>query len=287
MKKLIDCSIFAIAMCCLASCSNPSTPAGYVGYVTQGAFIGSDKFYAIQTGPTSTGLGWLLGVTNVSITPYTFSEEFSADTAVLSKDNLKIGFNVHILWKINKDGVRDFIEHYSYLEAGDTADKIAKVAYGNYIREPLRTVARDQIQKLDALQIKDQITALGTEITTDLQKYTEGTPFEVSQVVVGNIQYPDIVANAVAEKMATTQVLQRTQMEVAVEKAKADKRVAEATGIAEAMAIIQAKLTPTYLQHEAIEAQKAMVNSPNHSVIYIPVGSMGVPITGTFDTAQR
>ena len=35
-------------------------------------------------------------------------------------------------------------------------------------------------------------------------------------------------------------------------------------------------------QHEAIEAQKLMVNSPNHTVVYIPSGPMGVPLTGTF-----
>jgi hypothetical protein len=27
-----------------------------------------------------------------------------------------------------------------------------------------------------------------------------------------------------------------------------------------------------------------MVNSPNHTVVYIPVGPMGVPLTGTFPT---
>jgi hypothetical protein len=29
-----------------------------------------------------------------------------------------------------------------------------------------------------------------------------------------------------------------------------------------------------------------MVNSPNHTVVYIPVGPMGVPVTGTFSTTQ-
>jgi hypothetical protein len=27
-----------------------------------------------------------------------------------------------------------------------------------------------------------------------------------------------------------------------------------------------------------------MVNSPNHTVVYIPVGPMGVPVAGTFNT---
>ena len=41
-----------------------------------------------------------------------------------------------------------------------------------------------------------------------------------------------------------------------------------------------------YIQHEAIEAQKLMVNSPNHTTVYIPVGPMGVPLTGTFPAAN-
>ncbi len=50
------------------------------------------------------------------------------------------------------------------------------------------------------------------------------------------------------------------------------------------MQIIRGQLSAMYIQHEAIEAQKAMVNSPNNTVVYIPVGPMGVPITGTFPT---
>ena len=56
----------------------------------------------------------------------------------------------------------------------------------------------------------------------------------------------------------------------------------QAQGIANAMEIIRGQLSPMYIQHEAIEAQKLMVNSPNHTVVYIPAGPMGVPITGTF-----
>ena len=47
------------------------------------------------------------------------------------------------------------------------------------------------------------------------------------------------------------------------------------------MEIINEKLTPEYLQYVAIEAQKMMVGSPNNTVVYIPVGPMGVPLVGT------
>src|SRR5438094_85695 len=172
-------AVTALAVLAFAGCRNVQTPAGYVGYVTQGAILGKSRFYALQSGPTSSGLGWLLSVINVSVTPYTYTEDFSA--------------------------------------------------------------------------------------------------------VVGNIQYPKEVADAVAEKMAATQVLERKQTEIEIEQREAQKRVVQAEGIGKAMAIINERLTSQYLQHEAIEAQKAMVGSPNHSTVYLPVGPMRVPLVGTLD----
>src|SRR5262245_31630769 len=79
----------------LAGSSNPFTPAGYVGYLTRGAVIGKSRFYGVQKGPTSAGRTWLLDVTNVSVTPYTYTEDFTGNETVLSRDNLKIALRVH------------------------------------------------------------------------------------------------------------------------------------------------------------------------------------------------
>ena len=96
---------------------------------------------------------------------------------------------------------------------------------------------------------------------------------------------PAEVADAVSRKLAATQELQRKDTEIEIERKERTKREVQAQGIANAMQIIRGQLSGMYIQHEAIEAQKAMVNSPNHTVVYIPVGPMGVPITGTFPTA--
>ena len=69
-------ALFALAVVWLAGSSNPYTPAGYVGYLTKGAVFGRSSFYGIQRGPTSTGRSWLLRVTNVSVTPYTYTDDF-------------------------------------------------------------------------------------------------------------------------------------------------------------------------------------------------------------------
>ena len=112
---------------------NPFTPAGYVGYLTKGAIFGQSRFYAVQRGPTSPGRTWLLAVTNVSVTPYTYHEDFVSDEAVLSRDNLKIGFRVHTVWRVDADQIPLFMERFSTTVSNAVLEKdpdaIVKVAY--------------------------------------------------------------------------------------------------------------------------------------------------------------
>jgi regulator of protease activity HflC (stomatin/prohibitin superfamily) len=272
----------------LLGSSNPYTPAGYVGYVTKGAVLGQSRFYGVQRGPTSTGRGWLLRVTNVSVTPYTYSEDFAGDEAVLSRDNLKIAFRVHTVWRIDDARVPLFLDRYSTTVTRDAIeqdpDAIVKVAYGNFIREPLKTFARDEVQRRNGLDVKEALIPIGEAVLGRIRQYADGSPFVISSVVVGNVQYPAEVSDAVSRKLAATQELQRKDTEIEIERKERTKREVQAQGIANAMQIIRGQLSPMYIQHEAIEAQKLMVGSPNHTVVYIPVGPMGVPVTGTFPT---
>jgi regulator of protease activity HflC (stomatin/prohibitin superfamily) len=264
---------------------NPFTPAGYVGYLTKGAILGKAHFYGIQRGPTSAGRTWLLDVTNVSITPYTYAEDFTATETVLSRDNLKIAFRVHTVWRVDDTRVPLFMERFSTVtnrhDIEKDPDTIVKVAYGNFVREPLRTYARDEVQRRNGLEVKDALIAIGDAVLARIRRYADGSPFVINSVVVGNVQYPSEVSDAVSRKLAATQELQRKDTEIEIERKERTKREVQAQGIANAMEIIRGQLSPMYVQHEAIEAQKAMVGSPNHTVVYIPVGPMGVPLTGT------
>ena len=266
---------------------NFNTPAGYVGYVTRGAIVGQTQYVCTQVGPTSTGLGWMLHGVNISVTPYTYTEEFTGADSVLSKDQLKISFRVHTIWNVKPDMVKDFVEKYTTLGTEADPDRIVKVAYENFIRERLRTAARSEVQKFNAMEIKDNIDKIGDVLRSNILLITKDTPFNVPSVVVGNIQYPESVSNAVSNKLAAAQDLETREIQIQIAKKDAEKRVAEAEGIAKAMAIVQQKLTPLYIQHEAIEAQKAMVGSPNHTTVYIPVGNNGVPLVGTVDASGK
>ena len=128
----------------------------------------------------------------------------------------------------------------------------------------------------------EALIPIGDAVLDRVRRYVADSPFVITSVVVGNVQYPHEVADAVSLKLAATQELQRMDTEIEIERKERTKREVQAQGIANAMQIIRGQLSDRYIQHEAIEAQKAMVGSPNHTVVYIPVGSMGVPLTGTF-----
>jgi regulator of protease activity HflC (stomatin/prohibitin superfamily) len=279
------CVIVMAALMC--GCSNPSTPAGYVGYVVKEPIaIGQDTFITTQEGPTSTGLGWRLRVLNVSVTPYTYREPFFEQESILSQDNLKVGFELSVTWRIRRAHVRDFVERFTTLGMGADPERVVRVAYDNYLKQAIRTFARTEVQKYEGLQIKNNIDTIDTAIGARMNSTLASSPFEIIAALISDIRYPDAVANAVAQKIAATQVLEQKTTEIQITVKEAEKREREAEGFAHAMATIKGQLTPEYLQYEAIKAQLAMVASPNHSVMYIPVGPMGVPLVGTLDLSK-
>ena len=178
-----------------------------------------------------------------------------------------------------------FMERYSTTVTNDAREKdpdaIVRLAYGHFVREPLRTFARDEVQRRNGLEVKDALIPIGEAVQGRIRAYAAGSPFVITSVVVGNVQYPEEVSTAVSRKLAATQELLRKDTEIEIERKERTKREVQAQGIANAMQIIRGQLSALYIQHEAIEAQKSMVNSPNHTVVYIPVGPMGVPLTGT------
>jgi regulator of protease activity HflC (stomatin/prohibitin superfamily) len=222
-------------------------------------------------------------VYNVSVTPFSYSEDFTGENAVLTSDKLTVSFRAHTIFRVRPDRVKEFMEQYTTL--GDSKDQV-QFAFANYLKEPLRTEIRVAVAHYDAFALNENIGKINNEVTAWAEARVKDTPFQVMNVVVGNIQFPTVVTQAVTAKLAAAQELETRSTQVAIARKDAEKRVVEAEGIAKATQIIQQRLTPLYIQHEAIEAQKLMVNSQNHTTIYIPVGPMGVPIVNTVGAGE-
>lgn len=263
MKKLVILSIFLVPL--LMSCTNPSSPAGYEGYVYENPRVwGKGGFQGSLVGPGNFGVSmWRNQIINIDVRPKTYTEHFK----ILAKDDLNISFNYHAILAVKPNNVKKVVEQYGGINW-----------YKRFVLEPFRTFARNSVQRYTAIELKSKRDEMSTEVAKQLQDYLKDSPFVLKSLVVGNITYPPVVANAVEKKLAAQQLLaeKATQKEIATKDA--EIRVEEAKGIAKAQKIINTTLTTNYLQHEAIQAQRKMADSPNHTTVYIPVGANGIPI---------
>jgi hypothetical protein len=247
----------------LSACHNAGTPAGYEGYVMRGAIVGKRAFVGPQKGPTSTGLGWMMEVQNVDFRWRTYKEAFK----VMSADNLALVFKANLVIRPKPGTIQEVVETYGGEEW-----------YMRSIQEPFRNAIYEAVAGYKALEAKDKRDLISQTVTEKFKKFIKDKPFELQKIVIGTIDLPEQVAQSQELKISKETELERQEFEVKIAEKRKEILIIEAEGIAQAQRIINATLTPLYLQHEAIQAQEKMANSPNHTTVYIPVGENAVPL---------
>jgi len=250
--------------------TNPYCEAGGEGYVKENPRIfGKGGFRGVLIGPSNYGISlWRNEVESIDFRPATYTEAFN----ILAKDELNVSFRFQTIIKIKPNTIKDVVEKYA-----------GAACYERYIKEPLRSMVRNNVQTLESRLIKEQRKKIAVAVMKELTAYLADTPFIAMSGVVGNIDYPKIVTKAVEKKLAAKQLLDEKETQRAIAKKDAEIRIEEAKGIAKAQQIINTTLTQNYLQHEAINAQLKMASSPNHTTVYIPSGFNGIPIVKTLN----
>jgi regulator of protease activity HflC (stomatin/prohibitin superfamily) len=268
MKILVAVIILLGSCFFFIGCTNPSTPAGNEGYVKENPRVwGKGGFRGPLIGPANYGVSlWRNEVENVDFRPQTYAETFN----ILAKDELNISFRFQTIIKVKPGTIRSVVEEYAGTQF-----------YPRYIKEPLRAMVRQNVQTLESREVKELRSEIAESVMAELKEYLSNTPFVAVSGVVGNIDYPEVVTQAVEKKLAAKQLLDEKETQREIAKKDAEIRIEEAKGIAEAQRIINSTLTQNYLQHEAINAQLKMASSPNHTTVYIPSGTNGIPIVET------
>lgn len=268
MKNYLLLIPIALCLTLTTGCSNPSTPAGHEGYVKEDPRVwGKGGFKGALKGPANFGVSlWRNQVENVDFRPQTYAESFK----ILAKDELNISFRFQTIIKVKPGTIKTVVEEFA-----------GSKFYPRYIKEPLRAMVRKNVQTLESRQVKEKRPDIAEAVMAELRVYLKDTPFIPVSGVVGNIDYPKVVTEAVEKKLAAKQLLDEKETQREIAKKDAEIRIEEARGIAEAQRIINSTLTRNYLQHEAINAQLKMASSPNHTTVYIPSGENGIPIIET------
>jgi len=271
--------LVAAGLTFLANSQNVRVSAGFACYVYSKPIFGRSMFKNVLIGPASTGLRWRLSAQSVSITPYTYSEKFDGNSAILAKDKLPLSSQAHIVWRLKPDevSVKHFMEEFGGWETTGSPDEIAKQAYAQFIQEPFRTVTRTVVAKYTGLSVNESLPEISSAIEKNMKELLSKTPFEVMSVVMGNAAPPQQVIDAIATKVALNQMLEQKSIEELIAAKNIDierkngeaagaKSAAEAVERAKAITAINAALTPAYIQYLGVE------NIRGADRVYVPLG---------------
>ena len=185
----------------------------------------------------------------------------------LTKEGLRVKLDLTVWYKIDP------------VKAGEIYEKIGLEYEDKIVRPAVRTVIRDITSRFTTEDIysekRPQVTAA---IQEDTEKMLEERGIICEKVLVRNVALPDKVRDAIDAKLAAEQ--EALKMEFVLKKAEkeAEVKVVEARGIAQAQQIINRTLTTKYLQHEAIQAYRALAGSPNTTFIIMPTSTEGAGI---------
>jgi regulator of protease activity HflC (stomatin/prohibitin superfamily) len=239
-----------------AACTNPEVPQGHEGYIYHRPLLfGQLEYRQSLRGPATTGVSWRLYTENVDMRAKSYKEEFQ----LLTSDNLSVAFEVNTRIKLKDGTVKEVVEQWG-----------GKYWYEWNVKEPLRTIVREQVTRFSATAIQLETPVVRQLIADKLGDKFNGSPVMIESVDVGQIQFPPEVAEAISRKIAKKQELERQEFVLAKASKEAAIRVLEALRVAKQQQIISSTLDPLYVQQRAVQAYRSIGASSNRTVLVLP-----------------
>lgn len=190
---------------------------------------------------------------------------------VRSKDNSKLEIDGTIWWAVDPASAFDIYKKISKDEKG-LQDMV--------IRPAIRGVMRDVAALYSMEELMQKRIEYGDAVLDAMKIAVEGKGIVVDRVLIRNISPPAAVDLAIEAKLSAEQDLQKLEFEKQQATKRAKIREIEAQGVANAQDIIQQKLTPLYVQYDAIQAYKELAGSQNTTFVIMPTSpnGAGIPI---------
>jgi hypothetical protein len=159
--------------------------------------------------------------------------------------------------------------------------------YDFNVREPLRTVVRQAVTEVSAVQIQLETDEVRQIIFDRLVEKYNDTPIEILSVDIGNIEFPPEVTEAIERKIAKQQELERQEFLLAKTRKEAAIRVLESLKVAKQQKIISSTLDPLYVQRRAVQVYRKLAESTNKTIIMLPNTSDGTAMPLVLSVGRR
>jgi len=190
---------------------------------------------------------------------------------VITSDNLELTIDLSIWYTINSELVTDIYKNI----AKNNLELKAKI-----IRPSVRNVTRNVSTKYSFRETIEKREQFSQEMERELKNIIDAKGITTDRVLIRKVDPPQSVKNSIENKLVQEQNLETKSLELQKAGKDAEIRKVTAQGIADAQEIIQDKLTPLYIQYEAVQAYKELAQSNNTTFVIAPTdpGASGMPL---------
>lgn len=224
MKKIIMIALLFVAALGMAGCRT-SVPAGFVGVKVD--LYGDEK--GVQQEVVGVGKYWLTWNEEIYKFP-TFNQmhNYEKPFGFQTKDSMGVDAYIGVEYRVDPEKVATVFQTYR-----KGVEEITDINLRQKISDSLiKHSGKMDITKL-AEGGKSELLQL---VTADLRAELDPIGIKVVKVsLLSDLKYPDVIRDAIDDKIRASQKAMARENEVAQSKAEADKAIEDARGVAESM----------------------------------------------------
>jgi len=208
---------------------------------------------------------------DIRVQQYTMSGGTADSVDARTKDNSHVTVDATVLWYI--DGQKAFDIYRSTAKSNEMLIELI-------VRPTIRNALYDVAARYTLEKIMQDREAYGLEVVQKIGSTFSDKGLVVDAVLIRSITPPTEVDSAIKDKLRSQQALEAKTFELETARKNAEIKKVEAEGIAQAQDIIQKKLTPLYVQYEALKSYEKLAGSPNTTFVIMPTSpnGAGMPI---------
>ena len=233
-------------------------PAGHVGV--------KDFFGSVSSSVLPPGVHVVLPFTRV-IKMSIQTQEVRETAEVPSKEGLVMDLEGSLLYRLDPARAADI-----YKTVGRNYQEIA---VHPQIRSAIREITASYEAKALYSAEREQVAHETFEL---FQKMTGGRGIVAEAVLLRKIGLPQIVSQAIQEKLKAEQQSQQMKFVLQKEQQEAERKRIEAQGVADFQRIVATGISPQLLEWKGIEATEKLAMSANAKVVVIGNPKSGLPI---------
>ena len=195
------------------------------------------------------------------------TQEVKETAQVPSKEGLIMDLEGSLLYRLDPQKADDI-----YKTIGKNYQEIA-------VEPQIRSAIREITASYEAKVLYSAERERVAKETLELFRKTASDRGIIAEaVLLRKIGLPDVVANAIQEKLRREQESEQMKFVLQKETQEAERKRIEAQGIADFQRIVAAGISPALLEWKGIEATEKLAMSQNSKVVVIGAGKNGLPI---------